>query len=329
MSASKKKAPSLYIRVDIPEKYINQFKEICSEVVVEPWEFGEPEPQPTVDLTKFDVLYTLGLHDNLNIIKKAPKIKWVHSDSAGVEAMLNEDIQNSDVIITNVKGCTSVPIAEHTIAMLSSLARGVPTMIRNQINKTWVEIPVKDLENAIVGIIGYGDIGYEIAKRCKALGMTVIGCRRNPSKRNTEYEPADLIMGLDQVDDVLSRSDFVVLALPFTKDTSYFFNKERLNKMKKGSYVINVGRGNTIVDEDLIHSLSNGHIAGAALDVFEVEPLPKDHPFWQLENVMVSPHNAYNSSKHLDRVMELFLRNLKLFSDGKPLMNVVEKKLGY
>jgi phosphoglycerate dehydrogenase-like enzyme len=99
--------------------------------------------------------------------------------------------------------------------------------------------------------------------------------------------------------------------------------------MKKGSYVINVGRGNTIVDEDLIHSLSNGHIAGAALDVFEVEPLPKDHPFWQLENVMVSPHNAYNSSKHLDRVMELFLRNLKLFSDGKPLMNVVEKKLGY
>jgi phosphoglycerate dehydrogenase-like enzyme len=188
---------------------------------------------------------------------------------------------------------------------------------------------VKDLENATVGIIGYGDIGYEIAKRCKALGMTVIGCRRNPSKRNTEYEPADLIMGMDQVDEVLSRSDFVVLALPFTKDTSYFFNKERLNKMKKGSYVINVGRGNTIVDEDLIHSLSNGHIAGAALDVFEVEPLPKDHPFWQLENVMISPHNAYNSSKHLDRVMELFLKNLKLYSDGKPLMNVVEKKLGY
>lgn len=93
MSDSKKTAPSLYIRVDIPEKYINKFKEICSEVVIEPWEFGETEPQPTVDLSKFDILYTLGLHDNLSILKKAPKIKWVHSDSAGVEAMLNEDIK--------------------------------------------------------------------------------------------------------------------------------------------------------------------------------------------------------------------------------------------
>ncbi|RRN70896.1 D-2-hydroxyacid dehydrogenase [Peribacillus simplex] len=329
MYDSKKTAPSLYIRVDIPEKYINEFKEICSEVVIEPWEFGEIEPQPTVDLSKFDILYTLGLHDNLSILKKAPKIKWIHSDSAGVEAMLNEDIKKSDVIITNVKGCSSVPIAEHTIAMLSSLARGVPTMIRNQINKNWVEIPVKDLENSTVGIIGYGDIGFEIAKRCKGLGMTVIGCRRNPAQRKEEYEPADLIMGMDQVDKVLSRSDFVVLALPFTKDTSYFLNEERINKMKKGSHLINVGRGNTIVDEDLIESLRNGQIAGAALDVFEVEPLPEDHPFWQLENVMVSPHNAYNSAKHLDRVMELFLKNLKLFSDGKPLKNVVEKGLGY
>ncbi|MDM5455157.1 D-2-hydroxyacid dehydrogenase [Peribacillus simplex] len=329
MSDSKKTAPSLYIRVDIPEKYINEFKEICSEVVIEPWEFGETEPQPTVDLSKFDILYTLGLHDNLSILKKAPKIKWVHSDSAGVEAMLNEDIKKSDVIITNVKGCSSVPIAEHTIAMLSSLARGVPTMIRNQIKKNWVEIPVKDLENSTVGIIGYGDIGFEIAKRSKGLGMTVIGCRRNPAQRKEEYEPADLIMGMDQVDEVLSRSDFVVLALPFTKDTSYFLNEERINKMKKGSHLINVGRGNTIVDEDLIESLKNGHIAGAALDVFEVEPLPEDHPFWQLENVMVSPHNAYNSAKHLDRVMELFLKNLKLFSDGKPLKNVVEKGMGY
>ncbi|MDW7615591.1 D-2-hydroxyacid dehydrogenase [Peribacillus simplex] len=329
MSDSKKTAPSLYIRVDIPEKYINEFKEICSEVVIEPWEFGETEPQPTVDLSKFDILYTLGLHDNLSILKKAPKIKWIHSDSAGVEAMLNEDIKKSDVIITNVKGCSSVPIAEHTIAMISSLARGVPSMIRNQINKNWVEIPVKDLENSTVGIIGYGDIGFEIAKRCKGLGMTVIGCRRNPAQRKEEYEPADLIMGMDQVDEVLSRSDFVVLALPFTKGTSYFLNEERINKMKKGSHLINVGRGNTIVDEDLIESLRNGHIAGAALDVFEVEPLPEDHPFWQLENVMVSPHNAYNSAKHLDRVMELFLKNLKLFSDGKPLKNVVEKGLGY
>jgi phosphoglycerate dehydrogenase-like enzyme len=329
INKSKISAPSLYIRLDIPNKYINKLKEVCSEVIVEPWEYGEPEPQSTVDLSECDIIFTLGAHDNLNILKKTPKIKWIHSNSVGVEAMLHEDVQNSDVIITNVKGCRSVPIAEHTIALISSLARGVPQMIRNQLKKNWVEVPVTDLAYSTVGIIGYGDIGFEIAKRCKALGMRVIGCRRNPGKRNKEYEPADLVIGMDQVEEVLSQSDFLVFALPFTKETHYFLNKDRLNKMKKGSYLINVGRGNTIVEGDLIKCLSNGQIAGAALDVFEVEPLPQDHPFWKLENVIVSPHNAYNSAKHQERVMELFLQNLKLFSEGKPLINIVQKQLGY
>lgn len=307
---------------------MKKFKEICSQVIVEPWVFGELEPNSTVDLSECEVLFTLGYFDTLNILKKASNIKWIHSFSVGVEAMLHDEVQNSEIIITNVKGCTSVPIAEHTMALITSLARRVPDMVKNQINKKWMGVPVSDLFHSTVGIIGYGGIGFEIAKRCKAFGMRVIGCRRNPNKRNKEYEPADLILGMNQVDEVLSQSDFIVLALPTTKETLYIFNKERFNKMKKGSYFINVGRGNTIVEGDLVACLVNRHLAGAALDVFDVEPLPKDHPFWELENVIVSPHNAFNSANQ-NEMMELALQNLKLFSEGKPLLNVVDKQLGY
>lgn len=329
MTDSKKLAPAIYIRLDIPEEYVNKFKEVCSEVIVEPWKFGEPEPESTMDLSECEVLFTLGLHDNLNILKKAPNVKWVHSVSVGLDAMLHEEILSNDVIITNSKGCTSVPIAEHTIALISSFARGIPTMIKNQMNKEWGRLPLTDLAYSTIGIIGYGEIGYEIAKRCKALGMGVIGCRKNPAKSMRENEPADSVVGMDQVDDVLSQSDFIVLALPSTKETQHLLNKERLSKMKKDSYLINIGRGNTVVEKDLLETLSNGQIAGAALDVFEVEPLPKGHPFWELENVIVSPHNAYNSARHQDRVMDLFLQNLKRYSEGKPLLNVVNKELGY
>jgi phosphoglycerate dehydrogenase-like enzyme len=190
-------------------------------------------------------------------------------------------------------------------------------------------IPIKDLGDSTVGIIGYGEIGYEIAKRCKGLGMKVIGCRRNPKKRKDENDPADIVVGMDQVDKVLGRSDFLVLALPSTKETRYFLNKQRLKQMKKGSYLINVGRGNTIEEKHLVECLNSNHIAGAALDVFDVEPLPKDHPFWTLDNVIVSPHNAYYSPKNVERNMNLFITNLKLFIEGKPMLNVVDKKLGY
>lgn len=326
---SKPVAPYVYIRRPIPEEYINKLRKVCSQVIVEPWIYGEPEPEPSIDLSKCNVIVTLGLHDTLGILKTAPNVKWVQSLSVGLDSMLHEDVRNSDIIITNTKGCTSIPIAEHTIALLTSLARGLPTMVRNQLAKNWVELPLVELSNATVGIVGYGEIGLEIAKRCKALEMRVIGCRRNPKKSKPMYEPADLILGIDQIDQILSQSDFLVLALPSTKETYHFLNQERMNKMKRGSFLINVGRGNTIVEDDLIEYLGNGKIAEVALDVFDVEPLPEDHPFWQLENVIVSPHTAYYSPKTLERNMELLINNLQRFALGKPLLNVVDKQLGY
>lgn len=325
---SAKQDVNLYIRYNLPEPYVSRCKELCTNVILEPWIYGNPEPETQADLSDCNVVFTLGLHDSLQIRKKAPHIKWVQSISVGLDALLNEEVKNSDILITNTKGCTSIPIAEHTIAMISSLARGIPTLLRNQVDRTWEMVPVTELMNSTVGIIGYGEIGYEIAKRCKAMGMRVIGCRRNPDKKR-EMEPAESVVGLDRVDEVIMQSDFLVLALPSTRETYHFFDKDRFSKMKQGSFFLNVGRGNTIVEEDLVESIQTKHIAGAALDVFDVEPLPADHPLWQLENLIISPHNAYYSPKSMERYMEIFLQNLKLFQEGKPLLNKVNKQIGY
>lgn len=312
----------------MPETYVKQCKDICTTVIVEPWIYGKPEPEIRTDLTDCNVVFTLGLHDSLNIRKYAPNIEWVQSISVGLDALLSEEVKKSDIILTNTKGCTSVPIAEHTIAMITSLARGVPALLRNQLTKTWDMIPVTELMNATVGIIGYGEIGHQIAIRCKAMGMRVVGCRRNPEKRG-ETEPAELVVGMDRVDEVIRQSDFLVLALPSTQETYHFFDKGRFNIMKPGSFFLNVGRGNTIVEEDLVESLRTKQIAGAALDVFDVEPLPFENPLWNLENVIISPHNAYYSPKSMERYMEVFIKNLRLFQEGKPLLNIVDKHMGY
>ncbi|MGP7819459.1 D-2-hydroxyacid dehydrogenase [Niallia sp. 01092] len=318
----------IYIRNNIPEKFIDQLKQLGATVMFEPWTYGEDEPIVQHNLSECTIILTLGLHDHLNIIEQAPNIQWIQSISVGLDSVLNERTLNSDIIITNTKGCTSVPIAEHTIAMISSFARGIPAMIQNQQNKIWQNTSITDLEGATVGIIGYGEIGKEIAKRCKAFDMTVIGCRKRPT-RTIEEDPADQVVGLEEMDMVIKESDFLILALPSTPETFHIINKEKLQLMKPTSFLINVGRGNTVAEQDLLEILQTKKLAGAALDVFDVEPLPKDHPFWKLDNVIISPHNAYFSPKSMERYMNIFLENVYRFQNGQELINVVDKKLGY
>lgn len=323
-----KKQPKVYFRRNVPEEFLSKYKEI-SQVIIEPWDFKGEQPIPTKDLEDCDVLFTVGLKDDLEILKYAPNIKWIHSVSVGIDAMLNEQIKNSDIVITNSKGVTSIPIAEHTIAVITSFARGLPKQYKNQARQLWTDISVIDLDTSTVGIIGYGEIGYQIAKRCKSLGMKVIGCRRNSNGKRREDCPADSVVDLSEVNKVIECSDFIVLALPATEETIHFMDKSRLKKMKKNGYLINIGRGNTIVEKDLLDVLKEGEIGGVALDVFDKEPLPKEHPFWMLDNVIITPHIAYKSARHAERVFMMFLQNLQLYSEGKPLLNVVNKQLGY
>ena len=323
------KSPFIYIRRDIPVEYVNKLKALGAKVVIEQWEWQQEEPKPQVDLTDCDVILTLGLRDDLSILSYAPNVKWVHSFSVGIEAMLRSKFQNTNAIITNSKGCSAIPISEHTIAMILSFARGIPKMIQNKPGRVWNTIPTIDLASSTVAIIGYGEIGIAIAKRAKALGMRVVGSKRSPQKTSEGIEYVDRLVGMEDIDSILAEADFTVLALPSTNETKYFFNKDRLKKIKQGGYLINVGRGNTIVEADLISVLDEGHLAGASLDVFEVEPLPENHRFWEMDNVIVSPHNAYYSPEHLKHNMDLFIENVELFINGAPLKNVVDKQLGY
>ncbi|MBM7541616.1 D-2-hydroxyacid dehydrogenase [Amphibacillus cookii] len=322
-----KQWPSVYFRVNIPEHYQKYFEKKCKQIIVEPWTIGEAEPISNADLTDCEIIFTLGFIDDLSILAKAPNVKWVQSLSVGVDALINDDTQNNDLLITNTKGCTSVPIAEHAMAMILAFSKRLPELRINQQRQLWKKAPVTDLLNARVCIVGYGQIGYEIAKRCKAFGMKVSGCRRHPTDQSDPF--TDLIVGMDRVDEVIQEADYIVLALPATPETDDFLNSERINQLKEGAVIINVGRGNAIVESDLVDALYDGQISGAALDVFQVEPLPATHPFWHMDQVIISPHQAYLSQQNIDRIMALFKENIIRYQSGQPLLNQVDKLKGY
>ncbi|WP_017472526.1 D-2-hydroxyacid dehydrogenase [Amphibacillus jilinensis] len=327
LTETTKQWPSVYFRVNIPEHYRQYFEKRCKQIIVEPWNIGEAEPISEADLTNCEVIFTLGFIDDLSILTQAPNVKWVQSLSVGVDALINTYTQDNDLIITNTKGCTSVPIAEHTMAMILAFSKRLPELRINQQRQLWQKEPVGDLLNAHVCIVGYGQIGYEIAKRCKAFGMKVSGCRRRPTDQSDSF--TDLIVGMDRVDEVIQEADYIVLALPATPETDDFLNSERISQLKEGAVIINVGRGNAIVESDLVDALNDGQISGAALDVFQVEPLPATHPFWHMDQVIISPHQAYLSQQNIDRIMALFKENIIRYQSGQPLLNQVDKLKGY
>lgn len=322
--------PKIYVRIPVAKRYVEQLQDIAAEVIVQPWEPRTPEPEPIADISGFDVIVTVGMRDTLQILNRAPGVKWIHSFSVGLDAMLTEAVIESPIVVTNARGCASIPIAEHTVSCIASLARSFPAMARNQLQKKWelLTAPIREMLGSTVGIVGYGEIGTQIAMRCKALGMNVIGCRRNPDRHRDDSLGVQVV-GLDQIDYVLAASDFLVLAMPANAETYHFLNRDRLSKLKPGSFLINVGRGNTVSEAALLEALRSGQLAGAALDVFEQEPLQPEHPFWEMDNVIVTPHNAYYSPRTIERNMELLFDNLKRYSRGEELRNVVNKRTGY
>jgi phosphoglycerate dehydrogenase-like enzyme len=186
-----------------------------------------------------------------------------------------------------------------------------------------------EVEGKTMGILGYGSIGKEIASRCKALGMNVVGLRRDEPSSPQNNDRADIIFQDDHLEELLRNSDFVTVALPLTEETRGMIGEEELRMMKKEAYLINIARGGIIKEDVLIKALNNGWIAGAALDVFEKEPLAADHPFYKMSNVLITPHISGTNPEYMNRVIEIFADNLERYLEGKPLKNVVDKKQGY
>jgi len=289
------------------------------------------------------------------LLQAARKLRWAQSPTASMEKYLYPELTASPVIVTNMRGIFSDVIADHVFGFILCFAKNFHTYIRQQTRADWHmlgrdanelpgyggpgEVHPSDcaaitLADCTLAVIGLGGIGAETARRGLAFGMRVLGVDpRLPGVRGQESGGRDQTLDAvtvyppERLDEVLAQSDFVVIAAPHTPETFKLFNRARIRHMKRSAYLINVGRGVIVDLADLTAALQAGEIAGAGLDVFEIEPLPKDHPLWHMENVIITPHCAAASPRVPERHLETLLENLRRFVAGQPLLNVVNKRM--
>lgn len=258
--------------------------------------------------------------------KSAPGLRWVQSTGAGVERFLTPDFVASPIMLTNARGVYAIPIADQVMAFVLYFSRGLNRLVRNQLARRWDHPPVDELTGRTLGIVGIGGIGEEVARRAKGFDMRVVAVRRRPSFSSAYAEE---VRGADQLPWLLAESDYVALCSALTPQTRHLIGADELAQMKPTAYLINIGRGGLIDEAALAAALREEKIAGAGLDVFEKEPLPPESPLWEMENVLITPHNAGNSPRSHERMMELFCENLRRYLAREPLMNLVDKRAGY
>ncbi len=277
-----------------------------------------------------DVLLNAGPEGNLlqAAFPFAKKVQWVHTLSAGVDKVLFPELIESPVPLTNGRGAFKDGLAEFALASMLFFAKDLRRLVRNQEAGRWEQFDVVFLRGQTLGIVGYGEIGRESARLARALGMKVVAIRRRSANLADSLDTVHLYP-LEQLREMLSISDYVLVATPLTPETKGMIGEAELRAMKNSAVIINVGRGPVIVESALIAALEQRRIRGAVLDVFDQEPLPEGHPFWHLDNVLLSPHSADHTVGWEQLAMRIFLENFERFRNGQPLTNVVNKKAGY
>ena len=263
------------------------------------------------------------------LINGAEMLKWIHLNSAGVDAYLKDGVLSENTILTNANGAYGLAISEYMMAVMLSSVKKLPDYMRQQDKQIWNSLgEVKSVYNSTIVVIGLGDIGGEFAKRAKAFGAHLIGIKRTVGEK-PEY--VDELYSTDKLDEVLPKADVVALCLPNTPDTVNILDRNRLFSMKKGSLLINIGRGTAIDHTALGDALNSEHLSGACLDVTNPEPLPAEHPLWHAKNLILTPHVSGGWHLHAtyEKAAEIGLHNLDAFLSGKPMKNVIDKKIGY
>jgi phosphoglycerate dehydrogenase-like enzyme len=260
-----------------------------------------------------------------DLLARAQKLRWVQAPVAGVEKYLFPELAASDITVTNMAGIYSDQIADHAIMFLLMFARGMNIYFRRQLAHQWQSgVPIIHVADQTLGVIGLGGIGNEVARRGHALGMRVLAVDAKP---RTKPDYVAELWSVDRLDELLAQADFVVVCVPHTPETEKLLTLPRLRRMKPTAYLINISRGIVVDLADLTTALQTGIIAGAALDVYEIEPLPADHPLWAMENVLLTPHMASNlDSPHIPaRHFGVVRDNLRRFVNGEPLQNMIDK----
>ena len=272
-----------------------------------------------------EVLLTWNLPTE-NLAEVAPKLKWIHCIGAGVEHLCPMDWVPEGVTITNNKGAHADKAGEYALMSVLMLHNKMPEILTNQRSAQWNSLFSTPIEGKTVGLIGVGSIGGGAAQQLDKLPVHIIGVTRHGRPHPHVHE----MVAMDQLDEVLPRMDYVFVSVPSTPETLGLFDRDRLQSMKRGAGIINVGRGSTMDYDALAELLVEGHLSGAVIDVFDQEPLPSESPLWSAPNFVVTPHvSADDGDNYVPITLDLFLDNMTRYLSGEELRNIVQPELGY
>jgi len=262
------------------------------------------------------------------VFSMCSRVRWVHSRSVGLERTLFPGLISSEVLLTNGRGVFSASLGEFALAAILYFAKDLRRMIRNQMAGVWEPFDITPVSGQTVGIVGYGDIGRAVAARVRPMDMNVLALKRHTA--SSQSDPLiDTMFSPDRKIEMISRCDYIVVATPLNAETRGLIGHAEFAAMKSTAVVINLGRGPVIDEDAMLKALTAPTIKGAVLDVFDEEPLPSGHPFYRLENVLLSPHCADHTPDWLDNAMHFFLEQCRRFRRGETLLNIVDKRLGY
>jgi len=272
-----------------------------------------------------DIEYLFALLPFRGLWEKAPKLKLIQIISTGVDSLLPAADLPEHVKISNARGVHGVQMGEFALMMMLDFAKNVPRIRQQQTDKVWNMFQPTNLSGKTCGIIGLGAVGEAIAERAHAMGMKVIATQRTPKS----CEHVSEIFPPEQTAEVAARSDYLVLVVPLTDDTRNLFDAEMIARMKPDAVMVNLSRGGVVNEEALAKALNDGTIKGAAIDVFETEPLPADNPFWTTPNTLLTPHMAASDTNYVPMVVDILAENINRVNKGETLVNEVDRYRGY
>ena len=319
---------TIVVSLRLTEQHLEAIRAVAPEAEIvrirdrEEWRARRAELGPGVE-----VIAGIQNPDDLNL-DFLPRLRWLQTGGAGNDWLLRApDIANSDIMLTNGSGVAAIPIAEHVLTLMFALSRSVHGFAQAQRDHEWFRGgPLREIDGSTVGIVGLGPIGEKTAEKAHGLNMRVLGLRRDPTRTSAHV---DRMLGPAGLTELLESSDWVVLASALTPDTRGLIGEPELKAMKDTAYLINIARGAMVQEKILIRALQGGWIAGAGLDVFAHEPLPSDSPLWDMPNVVVTSHRAGSTPHYNDRLVQIFIDNLRRYRAGEPMINIVDKQLTY
>jgi phosphoglycerate dehydrogenase-like enzyme len=331
------------ITVDMPEALLDRLRAVSPHININLFPTGDVSDFTEEQLGEMEILYT---RRALPEPEQVPNLKWIQFHWSGIDEFVDQSMLRSDVIVTTLSGAAVPQMAEFAMTMMLAMGHHMPTMMQDQREKNWAE-DVKftrfrpiELSGSTVGIVGYGNIGREIARLCKSFGAQVLATKRDlkvlemggyvlEGLGDAQAEIPERLYPPQALPSMASECDFLVVTVPLTPETRGMVNAKVFESMKATAYLIDISRGGVVDQGALVEALKEEKIAGAALDVYPVEPLPASSPLWEFPNVILSPHVAGTSGQYLTRAADLFAENLRRYMANEPLLNRYDPRRGY